>query len=62
MSSRFSAGRRLAWPLAASAQQVGKVHRIAVVHPSHPIANLSETGPIIFFRTLFKRAGPAGLC
>jgi putative ABC transport system substrate-binding protein len=46
-------GAAAGWPLAARAQQAGKVHRIAVVHPSHPIADLSETGSIIFFRALF---------
>jgi putative tryptophan/tyrosine transport system substrate-binding protein len=29
----------------AHAQQSGKVHRIAVVHPSHPVATLAETSP-----------------
>jgi putative tryptophan/tyrosine transport system substrate-binding protein len=29
----------------ARAQQSGKVHRIAVVHPSHPVATLTETSP-----------------
>ena len=44
----------LADPVAVRAQQAGKVHRIAVVHPSHPIADLRETGSIIFFRALFN--------
>jgi putative ABC transport system substrate-binding protein len=30
---------------AAHAQQSGKVHRIAVVQPSHPVATLTETSP-----------------
>jgi putative ABC transport system substrate-binding protein len=30
------------WPLALSAQQPAKVYRIAVVHTSHPIEQLSE--------------------
>jgi len=29
----------------AHAQQSGKVHRIAVVHPSQPLATLTETSP-----------------
>jgi putative tryptophan/tyrosine transport system substrate-binding protein len=29
----------------AHAQQNGKVYRIAVVHPSHPVATLTETSP-----------------
>jgi putative ABC transport system substrate-binding protein len=33
----------VATPRSARAQQSGKVHRIAVVHPSHPVATLAET-------------------
>jgi ABC-type uncharacterized transport system substrate-binding protein len=47
-------GGAAAWPVAGRAQQVGKVHRIAVVHPSHPIADLRETGSIVFFRAFFS--------
>jgi len=47
-------GAAAAWPLSARAQQVGKVHRIAVAHPSHPIADLRETGPIVFYRAFFN--------
>ena len=36
----------------ARGQQVG--HRIAVVHPSHAIADLRETGSIIFYRAFFN--------
>jgi ABC-type uncharacterized transport system substrate-binding protein len=43
-----------ALPLLARAQQTAKMPRIAVVHPSHPIADLSETGPIVFFRAFFN--------
>jgi putative ABC transport system substrate-binding protein len=46
-------GCAAAWPLPARAQG-GKVRRIAVVHPSHPIADLRETGSIVFFRTFFS--------
>ncbi|HUL88538.1 MAG TPA: ABC transporter substrate-binding protein [Pseudolabrys sp.] len=46
-------GGAVATPLVARAQQAGKVHQIAVVHPSHPISDLRETGSIIFFRALF---------
>ena len=44
----------LAEPFAAHAQQAGKVHRIVVAHPSHPIADLRETGPIVFYRAFFN--------
>jgi len=43
-----------ALPLAARAQQTAKMRRIAVVHPSHPIADLRETGPSVFFRAFFS--------
>jgi len=35
----------------ARAQQTGKVYRIAVVHPSHPVAALGETSFCHFHRT-----------
>jgi putative ABC transport system substrate-binding protein len=37
-------GAAAGWPLAARAQQSVKVHRIAIVHPSAPVADMSETG------------------
>jgi putative tryptophan/tyrosine transport system substrate-binding protein len=43
-----------AFPVVARAQQTAKMRRIAVVHPSHPIADLSETGPSAFFRAFFN--------
>jgi putative ABC transport system substrate-binding protein len=47
-------GGAAAWPLVARGQQVG--HRIAVAHPSHPIADLRERGSstTIFFRAFFN--------
>jgi putative tryptophan/tyrosine transport system substrate-binding protein len=41
-------GTAVAWPLAASAQQPGKVYRIAVVHPSRPVKEMNETGSIYY--------------
>src|SRR5262245_38162962 len=42
-----------AFPLVARAQQAAKMRRIAVVHPTHPIADLRETGSP-FFRAFFN--------
>ena len=47
-------GAATAWPLATQAQPTGKVYRIALVHPSHPIAVLSETGGLAHFRAFFE--------
>lgn len=44
----------------ARAQQSGKVYRIAVVHPSHPVATLTETNPSPVIGAIFtelKRLG-----
>src|ERR1700752_2123943 len=43
-----------AFPLVARAQQAAKMRRIAVVHPSLPIADLRETGSTAFFRAFFN--------
>jgi putative ABC transport system substrate-binding protein len=45
----------LACPLVARAQQPPKVHRIAVVHPSAPVAYMSETGDNPHYAALFKQ-------
>ena len=42
-------GAAAAWPLAARAQP-----RIAVAHPSAPIADMSESGDNPFYAALFK--------
>jgi hypothetical protein len=36
----------------AHAQQSGKVHRIACVHPTHPIAELTETSALSYVREI----------
>src|SRR5712691_10524482 len=41
------------WPLVVRAQQPAKSYRIAIVHPSRPIAMLSDTG-LPIFRAFFK--------
>ena len=38
----------------AHAQQSGKIHRIAYVHPSHPITELTETSAIPTIAEIFK--------
>jgi putative ABC transport system substrate-binding protein len=37
----------------ARAQQPGKVYLIAIVHPSRPIKEMSETGSFPFYKALF---------
>ena len=43
-----------AWPRAAHAQQTAKAHRIALVHPSVSIADMSESGGNPYYAALFK--------
>jgi putative ABC transport system substrate-binding protein len=47
-------GSAIAWPLVAGAQQTAKTHRIALVHPSASIAEMSESGDNPFYAALFK--------
>jgi putative tryptophan/tyrosine transport system substrate-binding protein len=42
------------WPLSARAEQTAKTYRIAVVSPSTPVADISETGSNPGFPALFK--------
>jgi len=42
------------WPLAARAQQVTKTYHIALVHPSRPISEMSESGGTPFYAAFFK--------
>jgi putative tryptophan/tyrosine transport system substrate-binding protein len=44
----------------AHAQQRGKVHRIAVVHPSHPVATLTETSPSPVIAAIFTELSRSG--
>ncbi|HYS87732.1 MAG TPA: hypothetical protein VEN78_22435 [Bradyrhizobium sp.] len=44
----------VAWPVAAYAQQPVKVYHIAIVHPSNPVSELTETGRIPAWRALPK--------
>ena len=43
-----------AWPCVAQARPPEKVYRIAILHPSNPIALLSETGGLAAWRALFE--------
>src|SRR5215470_11930162 len=47
-------GGAAAWPLGARAQQTAKTHRIALVHPSASIADMSESGGNPNYAALFK--------
>jgi putative ABC transport system substrate-binding protein len=47
-------GAAASWPLAARAQQPAKAYRIALVHPSASIAEMSESGGHTTFAALFK--------
>jgi putative ABC transport system substrate-binding protein len=48
------AGGMAVWPLAARAQSTAKTHRVAVVHPSASIADMSESGGNPAYAALFK--------
>ena len=48
-------GGAAAWPLVAQAQKSPQMHRLAIVHPSNPVAELTETGNrryVAFFKEL----------
>ena len=42
------------WPVVARAQQSAKTHRMALVHPSVSIADMSESGGNPNYAALFK--------
>jgi putative ABC transport system substrate-binding protein len=46
-------GTAVAWPLAASPQQPKKVYRLAIVHPSHPVKEMSESSNYLNIKALF---------
>ena len=47
-------GAAAAWPLAARGQHSAKMHRIAIVRPPGPVADMTETGDHPPSRALFK--------
>jgi len=52
-------GSSIAWPLAARAQKFPQMRRLAIVNPSNPVAELTETGNpryVAFFKEL-RRLG-----
>jgi putative ABC transport system substrate-binding protein len=46
-------GTAVAWPLATSAQQPAKVYRLAIVHPSFSVKEMSETSRLSAYKALF---------
>jgi putative ABC transport system substrate-binding protein len=47
-------GVAVTWPFGAYAQQPKKVYHIAIVHPSNPVSDLTETGSVPAWRALFQ--------
>src|SRR5437763_763256 len=47
-------------PLIARAQQSTKVYRIALLHPSHPVSELTETSWIPYWRAFFQELRQLG--
>jgi putative ABC transport system substrate-binding protein len=47
------AGSTLSLPLAAWAQQSSKIYRIAFLHPSHPVAEMTESSSLRYYRAFF---------
>ena len=47
-------GAAITWPLTGQAQPSGKVYRIAILHPSAPVADISETGDHPYFPVFFQ--------
>jgi len=48
------AGSTLSQPLTAWAQQSSKVYRIAILNPSHPAAEMTETSSLNYYRAFFE--------
>jgi putative tryptophan/tyrosine transport system substrate-binding protein len=41
-------------PVNAEAQQSAKVYRMAMIHPSHPVADMMETSSLNYYRAFFE--------
>jgi putative ABC transport system substrate-binding protein len=48
------AGASFLLPVGAGAQQSTKVYRIAMLHPSHPVAEMTENSSLRYFRAFFE--------
>ena len=48
------AGASFLVPVGAGAQQSTKVYRIAMLHPSHPVAEMTENSSLRYFHTFFE--------
>jgi len=50
----FLAGAAVLPPAIAGAQQSTKVYRIAILHPSHPVTEMTETSSLRYYRAFFE--------
>ena len=48
------AGASFLLPVGAGAQQSTKVYRIAFLHPSHPVAEMTENSSLRYYRAFFE--------
>jgi ABC transporter substrate binding protein len=48
------AGASFLLPVGAGAQQSTKVYRIAMLHPSHPVAEMTENSSLRYFHAFFQ--------
>jgi putative tryptophan/tyrosine transport system substrate-binding protein len=48
------AGASFLLPVGAGAQQSTKVYRIAMLHPSHPVAEMTENSSLRYFHAFFE--------
>src|SRR4051794_36073202 len=53
-------GSAAAWPLAAWAQPSARAYRVAFVHPTAPVSELSEDGGVPHYRAFFEEVRRLG--